>query len=134
MPMTIYKLYASSSGDSVASFDVQLDGEIKALLMSADASGADALNEGVLAELSFLSSNTFANSDVRGSLMTIQIRFGVLTSGGMNASENYHVSGLEVPVNAGERIFLHVSDQGTLTGRNVYAYLYIKDKGTSRRR
>jgi hypothetical protein len=132
MAMTIYKLYANASGDSVASLDVQLDGEIMALHMSAQAIGVNAADEGVTAELSFLSTNTFNANDVRGSLMIVSVVSGMLTSGMGKMADNSQISSLEIPLNAGERIHLHVLDIGTLTGRSCQAYLYVRDKGVSR--
>ncbi len=132
MPMTIYKLYASEAGDSVANLDVQLDGIITAILMTCEARGVDSINEGIRAEVSFLSINTFITTDTRGSLMIIQSISGLLTSGMLNTATNMNVSGLEVPVAAGERIHLHIADVGTLSARAAHAYLYITDKGIAR--
>ncbi len=131
MPMTIYKLFGSVSQDSSATIDVQLDGEIQSILMTTDCSGADALNDGMRAELSFLSTNSFGTNDTRGSLMMIHNRMGILTQGGGNMDNNFSVSGLEVPVNAGERLHLHISHQGGATG-TCHAYVYIRDKGVTR--
>ncbi len=132
MPMTIYKLYGAASTDSVASLDIQLDGVITSMLMTGMCAGVNALDEGMQAEISFLSSNTFGSNDVRGSLMTMQIRSGMLTSGMGNMCDNINISSVNIPVNAGERIHLHIRDAGTLTGRVVHAYLYVEDKGVSR--
>lgn len=132
MPMTIYKLYGGSSGDDAASLDIQIDGEIEAILMSADVAGADALNDGVIAEVSFLSTNGFGSNDVRGSLMTVQCRQNFLTSGGGNMATNMAVGGISIPVAAGERVHLHILDRGSPTSRSVHAYLYVRDKGTAR--
>lgn len=132
MGMTIYKLYSGTAGDSVASLDIQLDGEIESILMSCDASGVNLMDEGVQVEVSFLSTNTFAVNDSRGSLMIIQSRSGLLTSGALNSAINMSVSALGVPVAAGERIHLHILDIGTISGRTGMAYLYVRDKGVSR--
>lgn len=132
MPMTIYKLFASTSGDSVASLDIQLDGEIQAIHMSGEAVAADALDDGYKAELSFLSTNTFSNNDVRGSLMTIQAKLGLLTQGGGNVATNAQISSLGIPVAAGERVHLHISFAGGISAAAVFAYMYIQDKGTPR--
>lgn len=132
MPMTIYKLWSDQVGDSVASLDVQLDGNITSILLACQAGGVDVLNEGVSAEVSFLSSNTISSNDVRGSLMAIQSRLGAITTGGMNTAQNISVSTLYIPVNAGERIHLHIEDIGTLASRTAFCYLYVEDKGTGR--
>ncbi len=132
MPMTIYKLHASTAGDSVANLDIQIDGTITALYMTGSVGGADGLNDGFQAEVSFLSTNTFSTNDARGSLMTIQSKLSLLTSGQANTAVNANISTLDIPVAAGERVHLHVEDIGTPTARGVHAYLYVLDKGTPR--
>lgn len=132
MPMTIYKLYASSGGDSVASLDIQMDGTITAIHMSIKVIGIDALDDGGDAELSFLSTNSFGSNDVRGSLMTIQCKVGLLTQGGGPASANAQVSSLEIPVAAGERIHMHIAFTGGPVSAPTHGYLYVADKGIAR--
>ncbi len=130
--MTIYKLHTTSSGDSVASLDIQLDGIIQAIHMTMRLTGVNGLNEGQEAEISFLSTSTFGVNDVRGSLMIIQSQTGFLTSGMANVATNSQVSSLEIPVNAGERIHMHTNDVGAPGGRSVHGYLYVADKGILR--
>ncbi len=132
MAMTIYKLYGTGDGESISSVDVQMDGIIQSLMMTGYCTGADALNDGFFAELSFLSSNSKTSSDTRGSLMIIQSLFGLLTSGGFNSGVNMGVSSLEIPVAAGERVHLHISQLGGITAAFVHAFMYVRDKGTVR--
>lgn len=132
MPMTIYKLRANGNGDSLASLDIQIDGIITAIFMTGKGSGMDALNDGWMAEVSFLSSSTFTVNDVRGSLMTIQSEIGFLTTGGCNTGVNANISSMEVPVSAGERIHMHILHLGTISSATVHCYLYVLDKGTPR--
>lgn len=132
MPMTIYKLFASAAGDSIASLDIQLDGDMMAIHMTMHVSNCDLLDDGAGAELSFLSSNSFASSDTRGSLMIIQSRLMMLTTGGGNAGVNANISSLEVPVAAGERIHMHIQLTGGASAANTHAYMYVRDKGTPR--
>lgn len=132
MPMTIYKLFGSTGGDSIASLDIQMDGEIKSIHMTCRANGVNAADEGMVAEISFLSTNTFGANDARGSLMMIQTNVGLLTSGMGPSAINASISSLEIPVAAGERVHMHISDFGTLTGRDAHAYLYVQDKGIAR--
>lgn len=132
MPMTVYKLFATATGDSAASLDIQLDGEIMAIHMSCAPAGVDALNDGVEAEVSFLSSNSLSNNDTRGSLMIIQSALGMLTQGGNNSAVNANISSLEIPVSAGERIHLHILLSGGATSGSVHAYLFVRDKGVPR--
>lgn len=132
MPMTIYKLYGAAAGDSIASLDIQLDGEIQAIHMTMSVNGADALNDGAESELSFLSSNTFANSDARGSLMIVQSAMGFLTQGGGNVAVNAQISSLQIPVSAGERVHLHINLAGGASSAPTQAYMFVSDKGTPR--
>lgn len=132
MPMTIYKLYGFADGDSIASLDIQMDGDITAVHMSTSPVGFDALDDAVSAECSFLSSNSFGNSDTRGSIMIIQSRLGMLTQGGCNSAVNAQISSMEVPVAAGERIHLHIALGGGTVSAGTHAYLYVRDKGTPR--
>lgn len=132
MPMTIYKLYADGAGDSVASLDIQIDGIITSMMMTTVPLGVNVLDEGVQAEVSFLSSNTFTTNDARGSLMMLNSCLGAITTGGCNTAMNCAISSLEIPVSAGERIHLHILDIGTVTDRATHCYLYVLDKGTPR--
>lgn len=132
MPMTIYKLHASTAGDSVASLDIQLDGEIESIHMAMFAADCDALNDAALAEMSFLSTNSFTSNDVRGSLMIVQSGIGFLTQGGGNMAQNANISSLQIPVAAGERIHLHISLIGGCSSAATHGYMYVRDKGTPR--
>lgn len=132
MPMTIYKLYAAVATDDAASLDIQMDGTIKSMLMTARWQGVDAINEGGMAEMSFLSTNTFSANDARGSLMLIQSISGLLTSGMLQTAVNQSLSSLEIPVAAGERIHLHIVNNGTITTVEVHGYLFVEDKGIQR--
>ncbi len=132
MPMTIYKLSSAAAGDSVASLDIQLDGVIRSIHMSLNPAAVDLIDDGADAELSFLSSNTFTNSDVRGSLMIIQSSMGLLTQGGSQTAVNAQISALEIPVNAGERIHLHLQHSGGTASARCHAYLFVEDKGVGR--
>lgn len=132
MPMTIYKLYGTAATDDCASLDIQIDGIITAIHMTALAMGVNAADEGLYAECSFLSTNTFSANDARGSLMIIEVVSGMLTSGMGMMAANASIASLEIPVAAGERIHMHISDIGTLSSRNAHAFLYVLDKGTPR--
>lgn len=132
MAMTVYKLYAGAVGDSAASLDIQLDGEIEAIMMGVEASGVQAADEGVAAEVSFMSTSSFTVNDTRGSLMMLQYRVGLLTSGMAPAGSHMAVGNLEIPVGQGERIHLHVTDFGTVTARRAWAYIYVRDRGIAR--
>ena len=126
--MSVYKLYFNivADLDSVASLDIQNDGYITGLSWFMTPVGCDALNDGVAAEVSFMSTNTFNVSDVRGSIDMVGSVINFLTSGGGNMAVVKNMENLKVPVNAGERIHLH----GNITGGGTAAthvYLYVED-------
>lgn len=112
--MSVYQLYGSgaASADGVASLDIQFDGDIVAWHASAQQSAADALSDGYAWQASFISTSMFASNDARGVIGNVNSRLGLLTSGGGNMATNTGMSGLNVPVVAGERIYLHLSVLG----------------------
>lgn len=132
MPMTIYKLFASAAGASAASLDIQMDGEIKAMHMSIQPNTMDALDDGAESEVSFLSTASWSSNDTRGSLMIVQSKLGMLTTGGGNVAINASLSSLSIPVAAGERVHLHVAVAGGTVSCPSHAYLYVEDKGLPR--
>jgi prefoldin subunit 5 len=133
--VSIYKLYSPGTGgvqNSVASFDVQLDGHIVAMHMS-QMGDLDADLDYIAAEISFLSSNTFAVNDARGSLMITQAQVSGAAFGVQAVNDT--VSGVRVPVSAGERIHLHL-DATSGTTQTLQAHIYVEDGAdpTQRRR
>lgn len=123
--MSIYKLFGAGTGgaeESLANLDVQFDGEIVAMSGTIYAD-LDAADEIVIAEVSFLSSNTWATNDARGSLFMMVNNLAIVTSGS-SPGTNHSVSGLFVPITAGERIHLHISaTAGVISQTNVYVYV-----------
>lgn len=114
---TIYRLYGSVSSTTagVAQLDIQKAGVIEAVFMDLDTTGADALNDGGVGEVSFSSSSMYNTNDVKSVLATLSVRQGFLTSGGSMTGKTIFMSGLEVPVGAGERIWMHITVSGTTT-------------------
>lgn len=131
--MSIYQLYgtATSATDAVASLDVQFDGHIIAWSLSVNGSGVNAADEAVACEVSFLSTNMFNSNDARGVIASTQFRYGFTTSGAANASENTTLSGLTIPVVAGERIYLHIPDCSSTVTARCRAILYVADQADS---
>jgi len=136
--MTIYKLFKnfSASLDSGASLDIQFNGFINAIVLSAQAD-MDADLEKYRIELSFLSSSTFNINDARGSLAIIGAR---ASAAGTPASLsqygiNIALSGLNIPVSQGERLYLHAVMTGT-ADLDATAFTYTTDRSnpTLRRR
>jgi hypothetical protein len=96
--------------------------------------GADALSDGSAAELSFLSSSQFADNDTTGSILGLECAQGFLTTGGGQVRAAQYVP-MDVPVNSGERIFLHIQVRGSPTEVLTRAWIFIEEKpGSSRAR
>ncbi len=131
--MSIYKLRNSFSvsADDAASLDIQFDGEMVAYWWAVSAD-MDADTEAFQVEVSFLSSNTLAANDARGSISTVQSSASG-TPGFVVQDIAGGLTGLRIPVIAGERIHMH----GVLTGAaSVLAafYMYVNDRTDPRLR
>lgn len=129
--MDTLKLFTSTIGDAGAALDIPEDGEIQSILMDLIVLGADALNDGIAAEISFASVSGFSANDTRASMLTLRAYQGFLTTGGSMTGKTAVVNGLAIPVSAGERIYLHTVATGTVTF-NLIAYLYVMFVGGSR--
>lgn len=126
--MSVYKLFGDVTGgsqDDAASVDVQADGNINAIhgTLYGD---LDADGESIVAELSFLSTNTFLVNDARGSLFTLGGQMSLTTSGVAFTGLNDSISGIKIPVSQGERIHLHISSTAGVSG-DCFMYLYVED-------
>lgn len=119
----------------VASIDIPEDGEILAVLGHVSGAGMDALNDQAIAELSFLSTHQIEVNDARGSILDVMVRQGFLTNGGGATSAIVSISfpsGDGIPVNGGERLFLHTfGDAGVIPKATFMIYL---SSGGARRR
>ena len=126
----IYKLFGTGSVgatvDGIASLDIQEDGIITAIAAIITATGMDASGDLAKIEGSFMSSNTFAVNDTRGSLITVALAQNFLTTGGGVGSPNLAFGGLTIPIEAGERVFMHaIADAGVTPSGTIY--LYVED-------
>lgn len=131
--MTIYKMYASANpADALATLDIVADGRIVAIggYMDPAYAGADG---SVRSELSFASSSGFASNDTRSSFWGMASRHDFTTSGGVQSVVNEMVTGLDIPVALGERLYLHAT--GTAVTTIFTIWLYVEDKqGSAGRR
>jgi len=133
--MSVYKIYGSGTGgaqDSIASLDIQFDGEIVACYGNM-ISDADADDDTSSAEVSFLSTSSFAVNDARGSIMMIRNKVSLLTSGVYPNQTNVSVGGILIPISRGERIHLHINGTGS-TVVTAHFYLYVNDRSDPRLR
>jgi hypothetical protein len=126
--MSLYRLFGAptASADSVASLDIRDKGTIESIAFSgyinAGASAGGAL------ELSFGSTGTFATNDTTQTLGTA----GVSSSGAGLSAFSHVVTGLAIPIDAGERIYLHWFTTSTLTGSKMFCHIYVADSLTAR--
>jgi len=130
----IYKFYgtATTSTDAVATIDIQFDGVIEGALLTIQASGADALNDGGDVEISFASTSGFVANDTRASIAGLTVRQGFLTSGGSMVGDTVFLSlGKGIPVSAGERMYMHLGVTGTTTVA-ARCWLYTATQGGDR--
>jgi len=136
--MSLIKLANVGSGVSVIStaIDVPADGKIMSATMGVAMTDiiGPVNTDYVVAELSFLSSDTIGEGhDSRGSLMTASANIiGAEGQEFMVSSPLGMMFNVEIPVNAGERIFLHC--KGSVLGMNwsTVAYIFIKDNIAAR--
>jgi len=126
--MSVYKLHGivGANTDSLANLDIQFDGIIVGWFATCNGLSADALNDGFKCEVSFLSSNTFTSNDARGTIMQVQGGQAFLTQGGAGVFINRGMSGLSIPVTAGERIHMHVNISGGINC-DFTVILYVED-------
>ncbi len=130
----VYKLYASvaASTPAAASIDIQFDGLIEGVLMDLSCTGADALNDGATAEVSFASTAGFTSNDTRASFAGVSAFQGFLTSGGSQVGKSVFVTlGKGIPVAAGERIYLHIGELVSVTAA-VRVWIYTATIGGER--
>ncbi len=130
-----YRLFtaATSSGDANASMDVRADGNIKHVAMIGNLVSDSLSNEGIVWELSFGATRVPTTNDVQQTIMTMPLHTFATTSGPTHAEANVVVHDVDIPVQAGERIFLHTLATGTPSIANCYVYLFIEEKGGSQR-
>ncbi len=131
--MSIYKLRFnfSATAEGAVNIDIQFDGEITAYWWKINAD-MDADAEKYDIEVSFLSSNTTAINDARGSITQAGDQASG-TPGFLRSSVNAGLGGLRIPVVAGERVHMH----GILTGTgsvDAACYLYVLDRADPRLR
>jgi hypothetical protein len=136
---SIIRVFGQGTGGStvndVASIDIPFDGTIQAIhaLMLNTNQGS---NIKAQAELSFLSTNQLDTNDSRGTIAQIGNQTGaVSTSGASKGSESVFLDfsgGGGIPVNAGERLHLHIESGSSVTP-NVTFIIYLRQGSTRRR-
>jgi len=129
--MSVIKMYVDVAAATyeAAQIDIPADGTLYAVdlaMMVADASPAT--NESVFAELSFISTPQYAANDSRGSIAQVMVGtfFTDAARLAVHGAERMTLAGLNIKINAGERIYLHATPGGSLVA-TVLAYLFVED-------
>lgn len=124
--MSIYQLYgtAAASADSIANLDIQFTGEIVAWQMTAAGASMATADDAFGVECSFLSSSMFASNDARGVICRVQNQIG---AAGGQSEVHESLSGLAIPVVAGERVHLHAAVSGGTGTVAAFVLLYVLD-------
>jgi len=130
--MSVIKMYVDVAAATyeAAQIDIPADGTLYAFNMQILVGDATPVNnESVFAELSFISSPQFASNDSRGSIGQVGVggyQALAATTVIIDGAWTMAMSGLNIHLNAGERIYLHATPGGSITA-TVVAYMYIDD-------
>ena len=137
--MRIYKLHADvgeGSLSSIAQLDIVEDGKIWVVSWAGAPLGLLIVGNEFRVEVSFSTSNTLDNNDIRQAIDEVGIGSSILGAAGLaNPNINKSTSGLNINVIAGERIHMHSFASTGVSGR-VSCFLYVDDGsgGTTRSR
>lgn len=129
--MSIIKMNVTAAAAALVSvsIDVPADGVIRTIAMGSSFTDASPVtNEGFTAELSFLSTPQFTANDVRGSLCQVSQRPVFVDAARIVLSGVPFciLTPIAILVSAGERIFLHLTPEGSVAA-GALAYLFIDD-------
>ena len=127
--MTIYKFFGQGTGgaeDAVASVDIQFDGVIEGMSLQTRSTSTMSGGDHVEAELSFLSTSNIGKHDARGSLLQADFGLHQTSSGATDKVGRSQMTGIAIPVHAGERVYMHVNGSTGET-QDVTGYLYVAD-------
>jgi hypothetical protein len=140
--VSIIKLFNTISATSTlssVSVDIQKDGMIYCVTLGVGFTegGLVGLSNVVQAELSFGSATTFATHDVRQSICHVvgtMVPFTTTPVIGLPSVPFCVLSAVEIPVEAGERLFLHLqSSSAALDTATAIGYLFIRDGAEKKR-
>lgn len=126
--MRIYKLHANvaaGSASSIAQLDIVEDGKIVGISWSVAPIGLDSAGDELRVEVSFSSSNTLDNNDIRQAIDEVGCGASGATIVGV-LGINKAISGLNINVIAGERIHMHSFASTGVAGRTS-CFLYVQD-------
>ncbi len=134
--MSIYKMSGTNAnGDALSLTTIQNPGVLNTILICGAPAGMDALDDRWQLEIAFRSTRSFGIDDIRGSIAMLQLAQEFLTSGGGIGSTNLTVPGLEIPVDLGERIYVHGTVSTGVAGvYEVFLYVNVSVDARGKRR
>lgn len=127
MKMRVLKLYAAVSADTDNAAYVVLPnpGRIVAVSWHSEITSALAVSSAKL-ELSFSGVRQTTTNDATGPISMHNCGTTVLTSGGAEAGSNSMLTGISIPVNSGDRLFVNAEITGTIT-LNFNCFIYVAE-------
>jgi len=127
-----YGAFTGGTENALAMIDIPQDGFIIGL--DWDMRGdLDVDGEFMESELSFIATNQLGTNDVRGRISSISSMVTVLTAvGGHVGQIQKWLSGFDISVAGGERLFLHVITSAGVAGV-VRCNIYLDQPGSTRR-
>lgn len=134
---SVIKMYGAGDGDTdvLAQVDIPMSGSLIGLQWAV-AADLDADVEYLVAQLSFRSTGTFTTNDDRGVISEVRAQISLTTSGVSPVAINNYVPLPDIPIAAGERLYLHINASAglnSLVGCMLHFDFDI-DKVSSRRR
>lgn len=123
----VYKLYCAVSADTnaAAQVTIQRSGRIVAISLGC-ALDSVTDNSSAAVELSFSSSAQAATNDTVGPVAMVRPWNNFTTSGNTCPSvDRSNLSGLNIPVSAGDRLYINVDGSGTYTAY-VDCFVYVE--------
>lgn len=126
------KMY--STGTS-AQIDIPMSGDLIGIQWAMQ-SDADADGDYYQAQVSFRSAASYTTNDDRGVISEVVAQFQLVTSGAVVNHINTYIPLPDIPIAAGERLYLHVDSTGgvTCSVRAILHFSFDIDKVASRRR
>jgi predicted porin len=126
----VIKLYGSTSAagvsDALASAEIAKTGFIEAMSLEIAADGGGTFAGFGQMEVSFGSKSGFATNDTRQAIGGLETDAALFTAGATNNARQIALDGLRIPVQPGEKVYLHVNNSGLPTTIRARAWLYLK--------
>jgi hypothetical protein len=124
----VMRLYGSTNSggttDALASAEVAKTGFIAAMLLEMAADGIPTASTSCSMEVSFGSKSGFFTNDTRQAIGGLETTLAFGTQGAINYSRQIALDGLRIPVQPGEKVYLHVNNGGL--NIRARACLYLK--------